>query len=160
MCSSDLLAAVYLTNERTSTPIREDFRRRAIAAWVAAAVLAITVLVMWEREPIAAAVHLTRTSRSVQAGGAAFAFAALWGLWRRRFRLARICAAAQVALVVLGWGVGQYPYLVVPDWTIQNAAAPASTLTALDLAVCIGAVLLFPSFALLYGIFKAAKKSM
>jgi cytochrome bd ubiquinol oxidase subunit II len=149
------LAAVYLTNERTTTQIREDFRRRAILAWMAVAMLAVTVLVMWESEPIAATVRLTKTSRTLQVGGAALALAALWSLWKRRFRLAQMCAAAQVAFVVLGWGIAQYPYLVVPDWTIQNAAAPASTLNALDWALCIGAMLLFPSFVFLYGIFKA-----
>lgn len=152
------LAAVYLTNERTTMQIREDFRRRAILTWMAVAMLALTVLVMWQNEPITAAVGLSNRSRSVRAGGVVFAFAALWGLWRRKFRVAQACAAAQVALVVLGWGVAQYPYLVVPDWTMQNAAAPESTLTALDLTLCIGAILLFPSFAFLYGIFKAPKK--
>jgi cytochrome d ubiquinol oxidase subunit II len=153
------LAAVYLTNERTTMQIREDFRHRAILAWMAVAALAVTVLVMWQNEPITAAVRLSSRSLGVRAGGVAFAFAALWGLWRRKFRLAQACAAAQVALVVLGWGVAQYPYLVVPDWTIQNAAAPESTLRALDWAVGVGAVLLFPSFAFLYGIFKAPNRA-
>jgi cytochrome d ubiquinol oxidase subunit II len=153
------LAAVYLTNEPTTTQIREDFRRRAILTWIAVALIGFTVLVMWQNEPIAAAIGLSDRSRSLQMGGVAFAFAALWSLWRRRFRVAQVCAAAQVALVVVGWGVAQYPYLVVPDWTIQNSAAPESTLTALDLALCGGAILLLPSFAFLYGIFKTPKKS-
>ena len=53
------------------------------------------------------------------------------------------------------WAVGQWPYLVPPDITIQDAAAPNATLTALLVVIGIGMALLVPSLWLLFRIFKA-----
>ena len=51
------------------------------------------------------------------------AVVSFWALWQRRYRLARVAAAAQVALILWGWGVAQYPYMLPPDLTIGGAAA-------------------------------------
>jgi len=56
------------------------------------------------------------------------AVGAIWALWTRRFYLARAFAAAQVTLILAGWGAAQYPYLAEPNITIQAAAAPQITL--------------------------------
>ena len=40
----------------------------------------------------------------------------------RRFAVARVTALAAVAAVVTGWGVGQYPWLLVDQVTITDAA--------------------------------------
>ena len=61
------------------------------------------------------------------------AVAAIWALWSRRFRLARVAAAAQVSLILWGWALAQYPYLVPPDLTIRAAAAPRITLVLIAL---------------------------
>jgi len=52
---------------------------------------------------------------------------------------------AQVTFILLGWGLAQFPHLVSPDVTIQNAAAPESTQKLLLLALGAGAVVLLPS---------------
>ena len=66
----------------------------------------------------------------------------------------RALAAAQVALILAGWGAAQYPYLVEPNITIQAAAAPPITLRLLLIALAAGAVVLFPSIYFLFRIFK------
>jgi cytochrome d ubiquinol oxidase subunit II len=63
-------------------------------------------------------------------------------------------AAAQAALIVIGWGVAQYPYLVRPELTIVNNAAPSNVLSDLLIAVVVGAVVLIPSLILLLLVFK------
>jgi cytochrome d ubiquinol oxidase subunit II len=68
--------------------------------------------------------------------------------------MARICAAAQVTLILLGWALAQFPYLVEPDMTISSAAAPRATLQLLILALAAGVLVLFPSYYYLFRIFK------
>ena len=60
----------------------------------------------------------------------------------------------QVALVVLGWGASQEPYLIVPDVTLASASADRDTQRILLVALGAGAAVLFPSLRLLYRIFK------
>jgi cytochrome d ubiquinol oxidase subunit II len=76
------------------------------------------------------------------------------GLWLRRFRQARIAAAIQVALIVVGWGIAQYPYLIRPDITIANSAAPDNVAAAIDAALGCGAIVLIPSLMVLFTVFK------
>jgi len=79
---------------------------------------------------------------------------ALASLWSRRFQIARITAIVEVTLVLAGWSLAQYPNLVIPDVTLLNAAAPVATLRLLSIALCLGSVLLLPSLAFLFYLFK------
>jgi cytochrome d ubiquinol oxidase subunit II len=63
-------------------------------------------------------------------------------------------AVVAVAGVVAGWGVAQWPYLIVPDVTASEAAAPPSALRPLVIGFAIGSVLLAPSLFLLFRVFK------
>jgi cytochrome bd ubiquinol oxidase subunit II len=67
----------------------------------------------------------------------------------RRFEPARYGAALAVAAIIAGWAVAQAP-TVLPGLTIDQAAAPHDTLVVVVAAVLIGAVILFPSLALLF----------
>jgi cytochrome d ubiquinol oxidase subunit II len=87
------------------------------------------------------------------ATGAA-AVAAIGALWARRYGLARLTAGAQVSLIVWGWALALYPYIVPPTLTIAGAAAPEVTLTLVLWAVAGGALALFPSLVYLFRIFK------
>jgi len=73
----------------------------------------------------------------------------------RRYRLARLAAAAQVTLILWGWLLAQYPYVIPPTLTVTDAASPPATLRAVIVALVAGALLLFPALAYLFGIFKA-----
>jgi cytochrome d ubiquinol oxidase subunit II len=88
-----------------------------------------------------------------------FAIGAFYTLWTRQYRLARVCAAAQVTLILLGWAFAQYPHLVEPHITIFSAAAPRITLQLLLGALVVGAILLFPSYYYLFRIFKREPSS-
>jgi cytochrome d ubiquinol oxidase subunit II len=82
------------------------------------------------------------------------ALVAFGALWRRKYHLARLCAAGQVTLILWGWALAQFPYIVEPDITIQSAAAPPQTLRFLLVALSAGALILFPSFFYLFRVFK------
>ena len=143
------LAAVYLTVETADPLLRADFRRRAVAAWIAVAVLA---LVTWLAAPAGLAGRLDPTWAALTF---ALAIAALVSLVRRRFRTARALAAAQVVAIVVGWGAMQHPRLIAPAHTIESAAAPAATLRLLLPVLAIGGAIVLPSLYWLLRVFKS-----
>src|SRR4029077_13796624 len=77
----------------------------------------------------------------------------------RRFPLARFCAGGQVALILWGWALAQYPYLVRPELTLHNSAAPPPTMRALLWALAAGVLLLFPSYWYLFHVFKGSTQT-
>ena len=68
----------------------------------------------------------------------------------RRFSIARVTALVAVAAVVAGWGVGQYPWLLVDEVSITDAAGAPATLEALLVAVGLAAVIVIPALGYLY----------
>ena len=76
--------------------------------------------------------------------------ATLYFLRRRRLRTARISAVIAVAAIVLGWGFGQYPWILVDTVTIEEGAGHPATLTALLVASGIAAVVVTPALVMLY----------
>ncbi len=151
------LAATYLTVETNGQPeVQDDFRLRALWSEVALAPIALVVFLTSKTGAPAMYDGLTRWwAPLLLAWTSAFAAAALAALWLRRFSVARICAIGQVAVILLGWSLAQYPNLVTPDVTVVNSAAPEVTLRLLVLALGIGAIALFPSLVFLFYVFKS-----
>jgi cytochrome d ubiquinol oxidase subunit II len=150
------LAAVYLTVEARDERLRDDFRTRALWAALAVFVAAFVVLTIALATDAHVGAGLTRSAWAIPfhvATGIA-ALSAIWALWVRRFHAARVAAAAQVTLIVWGWALGQYPYIVPPTLTIDAAAAPARTLSLTLWTLALGAIVLLPSLAYLFRLFK------
>lgn len=154
------LAAVYLTLEAREPDLRDDFRSRALGTGIALFFGALLVLLLSHggaplvREglilaPWALPLHVVTATAAVTA---------LAALWRRRFRVARVAAAAQVSLILWGWGLSQYPYILPPDLTIAAAAAPDATLRLVLGALGVGAIVLFPSLYYLFRVFKGSRE--
>jgi cytochrome d ubiquinol oxidase subunit II len=152
------LAAVYLTVEAQDEQLREDFRRRALISAVAVGVMALIVFLLSSSGAPVIRQDLSQSAWTwpLQIATAVSAVAAIWFLWTRKFHLARLAAAAQVTLILWGWGAASFPHLVVPDLTIQNTAAPAATLRLILMALVAGSLLLFPSFYYLFKIFNGS----
>ncbi len=152
------LAAAYLAVEAEGA-LREDFRRRAIAAGVAVFALAAAAAAASSREAPLVFRGLTARGWSLplHLATAAAALTAFRALIRRRVRLARLAAAIQVALIVVGWGASQHPWLVVPDLTLESASAPRATQVLLAWVLGAGALVLFPCLYLLFRVFKGER---
>ncbi len=151
------LAAVYLTLETEDRDLREDFRKRAIVSGVAVGIMAITVFVLSEGGAplMQSGLGENKLLLPLEIATVVLALGALILLWKRRFLIGAACAAAQVTLILWGWAIAQFPYLVVPDITVFNSAAPQATLRLLVSALFVGALLLFPSFYYLFRVFKS-----
>ncbi len=150
------LAAVYLCVETDGRDeLEEDFRRRALGAGIAAIALALVALPLARSDAPQIWRGMTeRETWTVIPLGVALAVLSGWAVWTRRYRLARIAAAAEVALLIAGWALAQYPYLVVPDLTYENAAASEAMLKVSLIVFGIGSLLLVPSLLLLFALFK------
>ena len=156
------LAATYLTVEavqRDDLDLVRRFRRRALGAGIVAGALAsIGLLTVRADAPIL-------WKGMLQDGWPLVALSAIAGLtslgatFRGRERVARLGAAVAVGSVVVGWGVAQWPYLIVPDLTASDAAAPVSSLRPIAIGFAVGAALVLPSLLLLFRVFKGSKSS-
>jgi cytochrome bd ubiquinol oxidase subunit II len=152
------LAAVFLaadarraaTRDPSERDLEAGFRNRALAAGVLAGAVAIAGLFVLRSDAHPLYHRLLHSDAlaalivSVIAGAATLEL-----VRRRRCEVARYSAAIAVAAVIAGWAVAQYP-LLLPGLTVRQAAAPHDTLVAVVIAVLAGAVILFPSLALLF----------
>ena len=80
-------------------------------------------------------------------------------VWRRKYQPARVTAVGAVAGVVLGWAAGQYPWFLVHELTIPQAAGATATLEALLVAVFLAVVLVLPGFVYLFRLTQTEKWS-
>jgi cytochrome d ubiquinol oxidase subunit II len=156
VATSAYLAAVYLAADAVRAgraDIAEAFRARALGTGVVAGALALGGLAIVRHDATRIWDGLTRGSglaAVVVSGLAGVATLAL--VFRNRFGLARVTAALAVAAIVAGWALAQRPE-ILPGLTVEEAAASHSVLVAVVIGVAIGAVLLLPSLALLFGLF-------
>jgi cytochrome bd ubiquinol oxidase subunit II len=151
-----LVAATYLAKEATEPELKEDFRRRGLGVGITVGLLALLAFLL--SKDGAPRVHDGLTSRPwTWPFHACTGIVALWhfgALWTRRYGSARLAVSALTALILLGWVLAQYPYLIVPDVTLENAAANPRTQRALLWALGAGVPVLGPSLWLLFRVFK------
>ena len=149
------LAAVFLTLETTGA-LREDFRRRAIAATVVlAGIGAVALLVARSTSPSTFAALLRLQSLPGIGIAMLLGFVVLGGLLGRKFLVARAATALEAVAVLAGWYAAQAPYIIPGDMTVAAAAAPPETLRAFLWLTAGGSVLLVPSLVLLFRVFKS-----
>jgi cytochrome d ubiquinol oxidase subunit II len=156
LSSFSYLAAVYLILETDVPELREDFRLRALASLAVVVLLSAAIPLFSGGGAPEFHRALTGSFWSLPLLGINALAATCAGIFllRRAYRLARACAAAQVTLLLAGWGLAQYPFLIRPDLTIRAAAASPAMLRLLLAVLGAGALLLFPAIFLLLRVFK------
>jgi cytochrome d ubiquinol oxidase subunit II len=152
------LAAVFLTLESQDRDLCEDFRRRALGSGIAVFVASALVLLLSSEAAPLVRSGLTRSpwALPLHLATGLSAIGVLIALWYRRYRLARLGVGLQVSLIFWGWPLAQYPFLLPPDFTLANTAAPDSTLRLTLIVLTLGGVLLLPSLWYLFRVFKTA----
>ncbi|HUS43272.1 MAG TPA: cytochrome d ubiquinol oxidase subunit II [Ilumatobacteraceae bacterium] len=76
--------------------------------------------------------------------------ASMWRLWQGDFARARIGAIVAVAAIVIGWGVGQYDWILVDQVTIDEGIGARSTQVGLVIVFALAAVTAVPALIWLY----------
>ena len=151
------LAAVYLAVEAPAAELAADFRRSALLAQTATVAAAVIVFLLSGDAAPEFRHRFAHSwwSRPLQAATGVCTALTIWALLRGRYLTARVFAAGQVSLILWGWGLAQYPYLVRPDLTVANSMAPPATVELLLICLAAGALILVPSLVYLFRIFKA-----
>jgi cytochrome d ubiquinol oxidase subunit II len=148
-----LLAGVFLTADAQrggDTELAEQLRIRTLGVGALTGVLVFVALVPITRDaPTLRDGLIGRAAPLIVISGAA-GVATLVLLVRRRFAPARVTAVTAVACVVLGWGVGQYPWMLVDQMTITQAAGAPATLVGLLVVVALAGVVVLPPLVYLY----------
>jgi cytochrome bd ubiquinol oxidase subunit II len=149
------VAAVFLLRETEDPALREDFRRRAIratfAVWIAGL---IPMLLAHQAEPEFYAALTGPVARVAIAVAMLLGIAVVLLVARRRDLTARAAVGAEALAVLAGWFGAQYPALVPGRWTLESAASSPAMLQAFLIAAACGAIVLIPSLALLFAVFK------
>ena len=151
------LAATYLAVELEDDPeLQWDFRLRAFAAGVAVGGCALLAFLLSGSGAPLIRDGLTRRPWTWPLHGltALVAIGALVALVRGRLRTARVLVVVQTVAILAGWVASQYPFLLVPDLTIWNAAAAHETRIWLLIVLAAGVPVLVPSLAVLFRVFK------
>lgn len=151
------LAAVYLTAETTGE-LQADFHRRAIASGIATAAMSVIMLrAMVQYTPWLWARFTHELSGAVLALGGYLMVMSFFFVVKKRYRWARVTAAGQIIVLLIGWAMGQWPYIVYPDVTFTEAKAPDATLRFMLQIVPMGMLILIPSLLFLFRVFKGGR---
>ena len=157
------LAAVFLcadAHREAAEDLADQFRLRALGTAALTGVVGIAGLFVLRADAPLLFEGLTGRALpvvvlSVVAGVAAFVLLAT-----RRYVPARLASALAVAAILLGWAVAQYPYLLVPEVTIEEAAGGRATLIAMLVALVGGSLILVPALVYLYVLFQRSQPNM
>jgi cytochrome d ubiquinol oxidase subunit II len=153
VATSAYVAAVFLVSDarRAGTPdLERYFTTRATAAALATGALAVAGIVALHADARYVYDGLTSDALPLVIVSALCGIGVLVLLHRRARHGARVLAVGAVTAVVWGWGVAQHPYLLPQSLTIDAAAAPSATLTAVLIVFGAAVVLVIPSLGLLY----------
>ncbi len=156
MCT--FLAAVFLAREASNLADEEltrIWRQRAIATGIWKGLLSLAGVVYVASDAPQLWDGFRQRSWPLVAGAMAAGFLSLDSLVRERFRIAVGAAAAAVTAVIWGWAVAQYPLLVPPSITVEDAKAPANILWLLIATIALGSLLLVPALGYLFYLFKS-----
>lgn len=127
-----------------------EIRVRALAVGAVTGALVFAALLPLEHDAPTLSDGLEGRAAPLVVLSAVAGAATMYLLWRRRYALARLTAVLAVAAVVSGWGVGQYPWLLVDEVTIADAAGARATLQGLLVAVGLAAVVVVPPLVYLF----------
>jgi cytochrome d ubiquinol oxidase subunit II len=151
------LAAVFLCGDARregEEDLAEQFRVRALGTAVVTGALGVAGLFVLRADAPLLFDGLTGRAAPVVALSVGAGLVAVWLLATRRYAPARPASALAVAAILAGWAVAQYPYVLVPEVTIEQAATGRATLVAMLVALVGGAVVLAPALVYLYVLFQ------
>ena len=151
--TSAFLAAVFLTavaSRGDDEALEAACRGRALAAGGVTGVAALVGIVPLRDDAHQLFDRLTGGALPLVIIASAAGVATMVTLWRGRPEAARASAVVAVASVVAGWGVAQYPWVLVDQARIADVAGSRATLWALVVVFGLAAITVVPALGYLY----------
>jgi len=147
------LACVFLLDDcrrAGDDELAAYFQRRAVATAVLAGAIALAGLVVLRADARYVFDGLLGEALPFVIASILLGAVTLAGLVRGWSRALRPLAVGAVAMVIAGWAVAQYPYLLPETLTVEEAAATDPTLTAVIVVFGFALAIVGPSLALLF----------
>ena len=147
------LAATFLAAdaERSHQPeLAAQCGRKALWTGVVTGAVALLAYLPLHTDADTLVGHLEGRGSVPVVASAIAGLVALALLQRGRWGIARIAAVAAVASIVIGWGVGQYPDILVDHAAINDVAGSHATMIGLVITFGIAAVTVIPSLLWLF----------
>jgi len=153
------LAAVFLIGESSNQDLKRRFATLGLIANVAVVVMGGVVFLVADQQGLPLLATFIASPGSLTA--MVLATALFFLVWRyahsSRAIVVRLCAAAQIGLILVGWIIassGEIIRTAQGPINFYASAAPEATLWQLTLALCVGSLLIFPSLIFLFRTFK------
>ncbi len=147
------LAATFLASDSARAgkqELAEHCGRRALVSGLAAGAVAMLAVIPIEADAKTLANGLQGKAAPLVIVSAVAGLFAMWRLWSKRYTRARVGAVIAVSAVVVGWGVAQYPDVLVDHATIDQAVGAHSTQVGLLIVFAIAAVTAVPAMVWLF----------
>jgi cytochrome bd ubiquinol oxidase subunit II len=147
------LAATFLAADAERggrTELAEAIGAKAFWSGLVTGAVALAAAVAIELDAKTLADGLQTRGLVLVIGSAVAGSATVLLLRQHRWAIARLTAVAAVGAIVIGWGVAQYPDLLVDEVTIDQAAGARSTLIGLVIVFGVAAVTAVPAMAWLF----------
>jgi cytochrome d ubiquinol oxidase subunit II len=151
------LAAVFLcadARREGAEDLADAFRARALGTAAVTGVAGLAGLIVLRNDAPVLFDGLTGRALPVIVLSVVAGLLAILFLATRRYALARLASALAVATILVGWAVAQYPYILLPEVTIEEAAQNRTTLVAMLVALVVGSLILVPALVYLYALFQ------
>ncbi|MHB8234252.1 MAG: cytochrome d ubiquinol oxidase subunit II [Solirubrobacteraceae bacterium] len=155
VATSAYLAGVFLAADSAhdrERALEQSFRARALCSGTVTGAIAVGAIFVLKHDnhdlfqSLVSGRALAGVLVSAVAG-----LATLLLVYLRRYEPARYSAALAVAAIVAGWALSRWP-LVLPNLSVDQAAAGHDTLVAVVVVVLAGAAILLPALALLFNL--------
>jgi cytochrome d ubiquinol oxidase subunit II len=146
------LAGVFLTADAARaghTDLAEALRARTLAVGILTGLIVFAGLYPVARDAPTLSAGLRTQAWPLLVVAALAGAATIVLLYRRSYSVARFPAAAAVGAVIAGWGVGQYPWMLVDEVTINDAAGAHATPAGLLVVVGLAGVIVLPALGYL-----------
>ena len=147
------LAGTFLTADAARSgqhDLADQLRIRSIGVGIATGVVVFAALVPISDDAATLSHGLHTRGAALMVISALAGTATLALMWRRSYGIARFTAVAAVVAVLVGWGVGQYPWFLVDHVKIADAAGARATLQGLLIVVGLATVTVVPALIALF----------
>jgi cytochrome d ubiquinol oxidase subunit II len=151
------LAAVYLTAEAHAHQEKDfvaSYRLKALVSSTLTSVLGVISIALSASEAPALWHGLFSQALPFVGGTILMGFLVLMALLVKRYRLASLFVILETGLMLISWGVSQYPYLIPPSLTIEQAANEPQVIAVLLVVMVVGMLLVLPALFYLFKVFK------
>ena len=159
ICS--VLAAVYMTVQgllHKQDEIIRAFRWRALASGAVTALLGAIAAALASRDAPYVWHGLTTRALPFALAGVLIGALTAAALLLNHYRTARLLVGGEVLMILLAWGIAQFPYFIVPDLSVESTASPPQVQLTVLITALLGLAFVLPAYFFLLHVFEGRER--